>query len=145
MEPARRGTMPMTDLRVVVLPAPLRPRRVTTSPRLTSKSTPWSTWDSPYQACRSRTSRSAPSAMGSAVTLAHVGLDDVGISRHAGVVPLRENLSAGEHGDGVREVGDHAQVVLHHEHGAIDGGLANKGGDAVHVLVGHAGGGLVEQ
>ena len=52
------ATMPMTDLSVVVLPAPLRPSSVTTSPARTSKSTPCRMWDSPYQACRSRTQRS---------------------------------------------------------------------------------------
>ena len=39
-EPLRLPTMPMIDFSVVVLPAPLRPSRVTTSPGLTSKSTP---------------------------------------------------------------------------------------------------------
>ena len=37
-EPVRRRTMPMIDLSVVVLPAPLRPSSVTTSPGRTSKS-----------------------------------------------------------------------------------------------------------
>ena len=39
-EPVRLATMPMIDFKVVVLPAPLRPRRVTTSPRGTSNVTP---------------------------------------------------------------------------------------------------------
>ena len=39
----------MIAFSVVVLPAPLRPSRVTTSPRRTSKLTPCSTWLSPYQ------------------------------------------------------------------------------------------------
>ena len=52
-EPVRWPTMPMIDFSVVVLPAPLRPSSVTTSPGSTSKLTPCSTWDSPYQACRS--------------------------------------------------------------------------------------------
>ncbi len=52
IEPARRGTRPMIDFIVVVLPAPLRPSSVTTSPSPTSKSTPCSTWLSPYQAFR---------------------------------------------------------------------------------------------
>ncbi len=54
-EPLRLGTRPMMDFMVVVLPAPLRPSRVTTSPSRTSKRTPCSTWLSPYQACRSDT------------------------------------------------------------------------------------------
>jgi hypothetical protein len=39
-EPRRLPTMPITDLSVVVLPAPFRPSKVTTSPGRTSKSTP---------------------------------------------------------------------------------------------------------
>ena len=57
-EPRRRPTIPMIDLSVVVLPAPLRPSSVTISPGRTSKSTPCRTCDSPYHACRSRTCRS---------------------------------------------------------------------------------------
>src|SRR3989442_1315146 len=72
MEPRRRPTMPMIDLSVVVLPAPLRPRSVTMSPGRISKSTPWRMWDSPYQAWRSRTSSS-----GSGMARAHVGLDQL--------------------------------------------------------------------
>ena len=50
------GTSPMIDFMVVVLPAPLRPSSVTTSPSATRKSTPCSTWLSPYQAFRPFTS-----------------------------------------------------------------------------------------
>ena len=39
-EPLRLPTMPMIAFSVVVLPAPLRPSSVTTSPGRTSKSTP---------------------------------------------------------------------------------------------------------
>ena len=48
---------PMIERSVVVLPAPLRPSRVTISPFLTSKLSPCSALLSPYQAWRSRTSR----------------------------------------------------------------------------------------
>ena len=58
IEPVRWPTMPMIDFRVVVLPAPLRPSSVTTSPSCTSKLTPWRMCDSPYQACRSFTASS---------------------------------------------------------------------------------------
>jgi hypothetical protein len=56
--PFARGTTPMIDRSVVVLPAPLRPRSVTTSPAATSNVTPCSTCDSPYQALSARTARS---------------------------------------------------------------------------------------
>ena len=42
--PARTGTMPITVLRVVVLPAPLRPSSATTVPESTARDSDWSTW-----------------------------------------------------------------------------------------------------
>src|SRR5262245_29227010 len=109
--------MPMIDFSVVVLPAPLRPRSVTTSPANTSKVTPCRTWDSPYQAWRSSTARSG-SAMAS-IARSQVGFDHLGIPRHAGVVALGDDLAAGEHRDGVGQVFHHAQVVLDHQDGAV--------------------------
>ena len=47
IEPVRRPTMFMIALSVVLLPAPLRPSSVTSSPRLTTKSIPCKMWDSP--------------------------------------------------------------------------------------------------
>ncbi len=44
IEPPCGGVIPMIERMVVVLPMPLRPSRVTTSPRRTSISTPNSTW-----------------------------------------------------------------------------------------------------
>ena len=52
IEPVRLPMMPMTDFSVVVLPAPLRPSSVTTSPAFTLKLMPCRMCDSPYQACR---------------------------------------------------------------------------------------------
>ena len=62
-DPLRLPTMPIIDLRVVVLPAPLRPSKVTTSPRRTSKSTPCRMWDSPYQASRPETFSSVAASL----------------------------------------------------------------------------------
>src|SRR5918995_639641 len=59
MLPLRRPTKPITARSVVVLPAPLRPSRVTTSPGATSRPTPCRMWLSPYQASRPDTSSSA--------------------------------------------------------------------------------------
>ena len=50
IEPVRLPMIPMIDFSVVVLPAPLRPSSVTTSPAFTLKLMPWRMWDSPYQA-----------------------------------------------------------------------------------------------
>ena len=70
IEPSRRGTTPMIDFSVVVLPAPLRPSSVTTSPAATSNATPCRMCDSPYHACRPRTASSGAVAAGDAVSAA---------------------------------------------------------------------------
>src|SRR3954471_9390111 len=97
IEPFRLGRMPIIDFIVVVLPAPLRPSSVTTSPGNTSKLIPCRTWDSPYQAWRSRPARrGAVRAKGPEGTAAErlgmshpdVSRDDAGFLRHHGLVPL---------------------------------------------------------
>src|SRR5258708_39428271 len=103
----------MIDLRVVVLPAPLRPSRVTTSPARTSKSTPWSTCDSPYHAWSPDTSRRV-----SLMPHPQVRLHHLRIGGHRGVVALGQNLAPRPHRDGVGDVVDQAQAVLGHPHGA---------------------------
>src|SRR5580765_1781679 len=107
IEPTRLGTTPMIALSVVVLPAPLRPSKVTTSPCATSKLTPCRICDSPYQACRSRTaSRGAVASLGrsaaSAMNTAEIGFDDRRILRHRRVIALGQHLATGEHGDVIR-------------------------------------------
>ena len=89
LSPSRLPTIPMIDFMVVVLPAPLRPSSVTTSPSRTSKPTPCRMCDSPYQAWRSRTSSSgagvptpAATPPGSAMARPHVGLDHLRVLRH---------------------------------------------------------------
>src|SRR5262245_31725816 len=112
--------MPMIDFSVVVLPAPLRPSSVTTSPANTSNVAPCRTWDSPYQACNPSTdSKGAPAGLSMANP--EVGLAHQRIGRNRLVVPLREYPAAREHGDAVGEVGDHAEIVLDHQHRAHGG------------------------
>src|SRR6267378_5817164 len=133
--------MPMMALRVVVLPTPLRPSSVTTSPRGTSNSTPWRMCDSPYQAFSPETERSAASGM----LGTQVGLDDFRMSGHRPVVAFGDDLAAREDRDVIREVLDDAQVVLDHEHGAIGGDAPDERRDALHVRVRHAGRRFVEE
>src|SRR6266853_6754396 len=109
--------MPMTALRVVVLPTPLRPSSVTTSPRRTSNCAPCRTCDSPYHAFRSATESSAVSGM----LGTQVGLDHFRMTGHRPVVALGDDLAAREHRDVIREILDDAEVVLDHEHGAVGG------------------------
>src|SRR3954470_12914347 len=99
--PCRRPTIPITDLSVVVFPAPFRPSRVTTSPSRTSNSMPCRMCDSPYQAFRPRTS----SRLG--ITRSEIGFDDARILRHGAVVALGQDLATLQDGDPVRERGDH--------------------------------------
>src|SRR5215469_4131794 len=138
-EPARRVTMPMIDLSVVVLPAPLRPSRQTTSPARTSKLTPCSTCDSPYHACRSPTARSAVSAM----AYSQIGFAHLRVGRDGVVVALGQDAAARQHRDTVAQVGDDAEIVLDHQHRAVGGRRLDQRRDAADVLVAHAGGRLV--
>src|SRR5258706_16318141 len=144
-DPVRCPTIPMIDLSVVVLPAPLRPSRVTTSPPATSNAAPCRICDSPYQAWRSRTDSSeapgAPSGMAGPQIRPH----DVRMLRHGGVVALGENLAAREHGDVIRERRHDREVVLDHEHRAVGGDLLDQRRDPFHVFVRHARRRLVEQ
>src|SRR5476649_667860 len=110
--------MPMTDFSVVVLPAPLRPSKVTTSPAFTLKLIPCRMWDSPYQASRFLTASTSPPATAdgagfvegaavarSGMTGSQIGFLDALVLGQFGVVALREHLSAGQHRDDVGQVG----------------------------------------
>src|SRR5207249_3990110 len=127
---------------VVVLPAPLRPSSTTTSPALTSKVTPWSTWDSPYQACSPSTFRS-----GAVLAMAdsEIGFAHTGVGRHRIVVAFRQDPPARQHRDPVGEIGNHAEIVLDHQHGAIGRNPLDQGADAPDVLVAHPRHRLIEQ
>src|SRR5438105_3458234 len=57
--PPSEAISPIVIRKLVVLPAPLGPSRPTTSPSLTWKSTPLTTWRLPYHFCKPRTSSNA--------------------------------------------------------------------------------------
>src|SRR5229473_7004659 len=135
--------MPMIDFIVVVLPAPLRPSRVTTSPAKTSKVAPWSTWDSPYQACRASTA-SRGAALGLSMAGTEISLAHRRVGRDRFVVALGQHPAAREHRDAVGEVGDHAEIVLDHQHRAVGGNRLDERADAFDVFVAHPGHRLVE-
>ena len=130
----------MTDFRVVVLPAPLRPEQRHQLAAPISKSTPCRMCDSPYQACRPSTFRQR---------LSH------GRSRHRPRSPAdsstpsrRPSASTSPRASTVivsRQVGDDAHIVLDHQHGAVLGDLADQRGDALDVLLAQPGHRLVEQ
>src|SRR5687767_2318557 len=144
-EPLRLPRMPMIDFSVVVLPAPLRPSRVTTSPGRTSKLMPCSTWDSPYQVSSPCTASSGALSVAGATraasAMAHpdIGFDHARILRHGGVIPFGEHAAARQHGDAVGQRGDHREIVLDHQDGAVLGEAPDQRRDPVDVLVRHAG------
>src|SRR3954453_3273587 len=136
ISPRRWPTIPMMARKVVVLPAPLRPSSVTTSPSPTVNVIPCRMCASPYQACRSATLSSVLcSAAPSGMAGPHIGLDHFRVLRDRRVVAFRENAAARQHGDGVGEIGDDREVVLDHEHGAVGGDLLDERRDARDVLV----------
>src|ERR1700722_3563562 len=106
MLPSRRGTNPMIDFRVVVLPAPLRPSKVTSSPSRTSNSAPCRTWLSPYQAL---------SPLISSIRRPQIGGDHVGVRRDRCVVAFRQDAPARQHGDDVAQPFHHREIVLDHQ------------------------------
>src|SRR5574337_103193 len=101
-EPARFPTIPMIAFKVVVLPAPLRPSRVTTSPSRTSRLTPCKTCDSSYQASRPLTSSTvapkasarAQSNAGSGMPGPHIGFAHLLVFRDRPIVALGEHAPA---------------------------------------------------
>src|ERR1700748_1980683 len=102
MEPVRLPMIPMIDFSVVVLPAPLRPSSVTTSPAFTSNLIPCRMWDSPYQASRFCTDSTCPpiaaagvdldagaAVLSSGMTGSQIGFLDALVLRQFGVIALR--------------------------------------------------------
>src|SRR3954453_23624647 len=140
--------MPITDFSVVVLPAPLRPSRVTTSPAFTLKLMPCRMCDSPYQACRSETDNtSAPAGLATAASAfftsgmpgPQIGFLDALVPGKVGIVAFGAHMTARQNGDDVGEVGNHAQIVLDHQDGVFRRDALDQGCDLVDVFVAHAG------
>src|ERR1700754_1989745 len=106
--------IPITDFSVGVLPAPLRPSSVTTSPAFTLKLMPCRMCDSPYQASRLETDSTCASAalpgasaiFTSGMTGPQIGFLDALVLRQVGVIAFGEHLAARQHGDDVGEIGD---------------------------------------
>src|SRR6195952_975389 len=109
IEPVRLPMIPMIDFSVVVLPAPLRPSRVTTSPACTLKSMPCRMWDSPYQASRFCTDSTGVPAAGtddvaaaiteSAMSRPQIRFLDALVLGQIGIIAFRQHMPARQHGD----------------------------------------------
>src|SRR6516162_10214332 len=139
-EPRRCVTIPMTARNVVVLPAPLRPSSVTTSPSPTAKLIPWRMCDSPYQACRSSTPNNRSGMAGP-----QVGFDHIRVLGDGSVVAFGEDPAAGQHRDHIGKVGHYREVMLDHQHRAICRHLADQRRDPPDILLAEPGHRLVEQ
>src|SRR3982074_3326269 len=135
--------MPMIDFSVVVLPAPLRPRSVTTSPAKTSKVAPGTTWDSPYQAWSPSTASNG-AMPGLSMANPKIGFAHARVGRNRLVVALGEHSATREPRDAVGKVGDHAEIVLDHQHRAVGGDRLDECADAIDVFVTHAGHRFIE-
>src|SRR6476661_5696017 len=134
---------PMTERSSVVLPAPLRPTRVTTSPGSTRRSTSVRTLASPYQADSPAISRVWSDMLVSG--LSEVCGDDLVVVPDLFVGALGEHLPGLQHGDGVGQGADDVHVVVDEHDGAAGRDLLDQGDGPVDVLEAHACGGFVEQ
>src|SRR6266849_6168764 len=124
--------MPMIDLSVVVLPAPLRPSSVTTSPAKTSKSTPCNTWDSPYQACSPSIESKGPApALGMADP--EIGFPHVRVGRYRFVVAFGEHPATREDRDAIGEARNDAEIMLDHQHCAVGSDRFDQRANALDV------------
>src|SRR5450755_750648 len=134
--PLRLATIPMMLRSVVVLPAPLRPTRVTISPSPTSKSTPRTIWLSSYQALSPRTL---------SMLAAQVGVDDALVAAHFGVAAFNEDRAALHHRDAVAKLGDDAQIVFDEHDRSLRRDGPDQRGDPADIFPPHPRGGLIEQ
>src|SRR4051794_22043212 len=154
IEPVRLPMMPITDFSVVVLPAPLRPSSVTTSPAFTLKLMPCRIWDSPYQASRFSTAstgaRPAAETVRSAIVASTMTGSEIRflhplVLGQFGVVAFGQHMAARQHRDDVGEIGDHAQIVLDHQDRVLRRDALDQCGYFVDVLMAHARHRLVQQ
>src|SRR5680860_351754 len=140
--PAKRRTpsvwrwRPITERSNVVLPAPLRPTRVTTSPALTLRETSPRTRASPYQADR-------PSI--SSMSLPQVCRDHSVVRAHLFVASLGQDLALLQHRDLTGEIANDVHVVVDEHDGATLGDLLDQGDRAFDVLHTHTRRRFVEQ
>src|ERR1700729_4006956 len=155
IEPERLPIIPITDFSVLVLPAPLRPGSVTTSPGLTWKLMPCRMWDSPYQASRFCTNRMGlPEAdgasAGSAIFTSTMACPQIGflhafVFGEVDISAFRQHVTARQHGDDIGQVGDDGQIMFDHQDGVLRRDALDQRGNLVDVLVPHPRHRLVEQ
>src|SRR5215470_20404238 len=109
MRPAVGRSSPEIARTVVLLPAPLAPKRQTSSPWSTRSETPWSTSTAPYA---TRTS----SSVSKDLVRPEVGPDHLGVPLDRAGRALGDRAAIVEHDDAVAEPHDQVHVVLDQEH-----------------------------
>src|SRR3954466_6186439 len=92
MAPEASGSSPLIARSVVVLPAPLAPISVTSSPSRTSRLTPRSAGTLPYRTVM-------PSTRSTAHPFAEIGADHLGMAAHRPGRPLGDLAPLVEHDD----------------------------------------------
>src|SRR6187402_605558 len=112
MAPVVFGISPMMERIVVVLPAPLRPTRATTSPCATEIDTPCSVWLAPYQALRSLVSSIA-------IVLSQIDATDLGVRLDVIRRAVGDQPPVMQHQDAVAEAENHLHLVFDQEDGAL--------------------------
>src|SRR5688572_33370867 len=142
MVPERGRVIPMIERTVVVLPMPLRPRRLTTCDAGTSSEMPNSTWLRPYDVCRSRTSSMNRSASGflAKVGPAHFRVRPDLLGQAGG-----DDAAVDQHRDAVGELEHRVHVVLDQDHGLAALERGEELDHALRLVDTHAGHWLVEQ
>src|SRR6478609_5619115 len=106
--PAFQGTRPEIARSSVVLPAPLGPSRVTTSPAPIVMSTPCSTAILPYPASSPR--------MSSNGSAAEIGTDDLLVHANFSRRPLRQYPTEIEHGHIITDIENQIGMMLDQKH-----------------------------
>src|SRR3954452_5700915 len=165
-EPASGLSTPATASTSVDLPAPLGPSSAVTSPRGMSNVTSWTTGRPPRATVRPLTRRASLIASASArsrrrprsshdaqsrrllhVLGAQVRADPLLVAQHLGGRPGGDELAEVEHGGDLAARRDEAHVVVDedHERTHVLGDAADDSAEMRGLLVGQAGGGLVEQ
>src|SRR5262245_28045623 len=136
MRPVAGRINPDNAFKVVVLPAPLAPISVTSSPCLTSRSMPLTALMPPSEIVSPRTSSKGAS---------QVGCDDGGVALHLRGNTLGDLLAVIEHGNPVAQAHHEPHVVLDEKQRLAVGADALKQALQIRGFRRvHPGGGLVE-
>src|SRR5262245_13830356 len=135
MRPAIGARKPLIVLSAVDFPLPLAPRRATTSPRPTAKSTPRRTWTRPYPATSPSTASTAGSASVGSGLVSKVSLEDLSVAGQFGRRAFRDHLAVVQDDDPVGDAHHELDGVLDEDD--RDPLLAHEPADQTEQLLAH--------